>query len=282
MKYAWANAKSYKEAKSVLVGVPDESGSHAGRKGASKGPDMLRKASRTEIFERRGKKTISQPQTGKLKGKLFDYGNVARKRVAGLAEKIVKDGKKPIFIGGDHSITFEVLKGLNKQKKEIKVIYFDAHPDFICSSHNYYGSVVCDASRLRNVNLRKSVEIGIRAPEKEELLNLKRKKIRVFHPIDIVEKGIANTFNQIKRIVGKGNIYLSIDLDVLDPAFAPGVDTPVPGGLTTNQLFYLTKKIAALGLIGFDVMELSPAYDIQERTSHLAAKLVIEVLASWR
>jgi len=280
MKYAWANAKNYKEADIVLVGVPDESGSHAKRKGASKGPNILRKISHTESFRRKGIKTLTQPQKGKFKGKLFDYGNINKRAVAKLTERISKDKKMPIFIGGDHSITFEILKGLDKTKKEIKIIYFDAHPDFICSSHNYYGSVVCDASRLKHVNIKKSVEIGTRASEKEELLNMKRKRIKVIHPIDVVKNGVTKTFNQIKRVVGKDNIYLSIDLDVLDPAFAPGVDTPVPGGFTTNQLFFLTKRIASLGLIGFDVMELSPPNDIQNRTSHLASKLIIEILAS--
>ena len=90
---------------------------------------------------------------------------------------------------------------------------------------------------------------------------------------------IQKTFNEIKKRITK-NTYLSIDMDVLDPAFAPGVSTPVPGGLNSNELFYLTKKIANLGLIGFDIMEVNPKRDIQNRTSHLASKLLIEIASS--
>ena len=278
-KFAWATAKSFKEADYILFGVPDESGNRAPRKGASKGPNALRKVSRERgIVNRKGKISLVQPTHGKLTKTIFDAGNIKKTRVKNFVKKIVKAGKKPITVGGDHSITFQILKGLNESSKKFSLIYMDAHPDIICSEHYYYGSVVCDAMSFKKLDLKKSVEVGIRDPEAEELKTLARKKILTIHAIDFVELGVKKVFKKIKRRVGK-NVYLSIDLDVIDPAFAPGVDTPVPGGLKSNEFIYLVKEISSLGLIGFDIMELSPKHDVNEMTSHLAAKTIMEIVA---
>jgi len=278
MKLAWA-LQDFPSAEWVLFGVPDESGSHAFKKGSSKGPDMIRAVSNERsVFIRNDQVSLVQPQTGKFRNNLFDHGNIKKKEVSILVKDLASKNKKPIMIGGDHSITFEVLKGLNEVTKDISVIYLDAHPDFICSSHNYYGSVVCDVMALSNVKIKKSVELGIRAPEKEELINIKKKHLKTIHPVEIAEKGIKKVVQDIKKHVGK-NVYLSVDLDVLDPAFAPGVSTPVPGGLTSNEFFYLIKELKKLNIIGFDIVELTPKYDIQDMTAHLAAKAIAEIIS---
>lgn len=93
--------------------------------------------------------------------------------------------------------------------------------------------------------------------------------------------GVKKVFRKIKSRVGK-YIYISIDMDVLDPAFAPGVSSPVPGGLNSNELIYLLKKLSGLKLVGFDVMETNPKYDIQYMTSHLASRIIIEMISSMK
>jgi len=277
LKLAWATAKTVESSKWVLFGVPDESESHSYRNGTARAPDHIRKISRIrEVFKRDGKESIAQPEQGQISDNVFDYGNIKKKDVSSMVSHLLSKNKKPIMIGGDHSITFEVLKGLNK--KDISVIYLDAHPDFVCSSHSYYGSVLCDASRLKNINLKKSVEVGIRAPEKEELINLKKKKITTITPFDVAERGIKKIVDEIKKRVGK-NVYLSIDVDSVDPAFAPGVSTPVPGGLTSNEFLYLIKQLSKLNLIGFDVVEVNPKYDVNEMTAHLAARAIAEIIS---
>jgi len=201
---AWAKQKNIEGSDWIVYGVPDESGSHSNRKGSSKGPDAIRKISNERgVFSRKGKKIIVEPQKGELKDNVFDSGNIKKKDVRGYIRETVFDGRKPIVLGGDHSITFEILKGFNDVKKDISVIYLDSHPDFVCSSHKYYGSVLCDVLSLKNVDLRSSVEVGVRAPEKEELVNIKKKHLITITPLDIVERGIVDVVRQIKRIVGK-------------------------------------------------------------------------------
>jgi len=278
MNLAWARQKDVKKSEWIVFGVPDQSGSHAKRKGSVFGPKKIREISidRGIIF-RKGEESVLQPEKGTLKNNVTDYGNILKKNVRQFVREAVFHGKKPIVIGGDHSITFEVLQGINDVMKDVCVIYLDAHPDFICSSNKYYGSVICDARNLSNINLKKSVEVGTRAPEKEELVNLKKQHLRTITPIEIVEKGIKDVVNEIKRIVGK-NVYLSIDMDVVDPAFAPGVSTPVPGGLSSKEFIYLI-KIAELDILGFDIMEVTPRHDIQDMTSHLAAIAIEEIVS---
>ena len=277
MKLAFANS-NYKDADIIFLGVPDESGNRSYRKGSSKAPYIIRKVSNERfVFKRDNKKYLAQPQTGFIKKKMHDYGDVNKKILNKEIERILNDDKKIIICGGDHSITTEILKGYNNVVKDLSVIYFDAHPDFICSNKKYYGSVICDINDYKNIKFKNSLEIGIREPEKEELINLRKSTLMTFTSLDILKLGVNKIFNKIrKRVTNK--VYVSIDFDVLDPAFAPGVSTPVPGGLTSIQLIYLIKSIAKLNLIGLDITEINPNYDINNMTSHLAAKLILEIL----
>jgi agmatinase len=133
------------------------------------------------------------------------------------------------------------------------VVYFDSHPDFICSSRDYYGSVACDISEFRNVDFSTSIEVGVREPEPEELVNLRRNHLQTITPINVVEIGLRRIMDLVKDRVGD-RLYLSFDMDVVDPAFAPDVSTPVPGGLSSSEALYLVREVSKLGLVGFDIM----------------------------
>jgi agmatinase len=274
--FAWANTEKFEEADIVLFGVPDESHTHAHRYGTAKAPDHVRKISvERGVFERGGARTVSLPTMAPLEQKIVDVGNIPRGQVSEFVEKITRKAKVPFMIGGDHSITAEALKGFDKLGSKIGVVYFDSHPDFICSSRDYYGSVVCDISEYRNIDFSTSLEIGVRDPEPEELLNLRRTHLQTINPIDLAEMGLRRTLDLIKDRVGD-RIYLSFDMDVVDPAFAPGVSTPVPGGLSSSEALYLVREVSKLGLVGFDLMEVSPPYDVQDMTSHLAGRIILE------
>jgi len=278
MKFAYAFAKKFEQADIILFGVKDDSKSYAKKSGASKGPDAIRKASnQKDVFYRRKEKIFEAAEDHELKKKMFDAGNIKKKDVAKFVEKIIENGKLPLCLGGDHSITYEAIKGVSSKMKDISIIYFDAHPDFVTSEHNYHGSVIGDAIKLKGVNKKAIVEVGIRAPEPEELRNIKKSHIKSIAAFDIVEKGVKKVLAEIKKTAGK-NVYLSIDLDVVDPAFAPGVDVPCPGGLTSNQLIYFFKNLIDLNLVGIDIMEVSPKNDIDQMTADLASKLIIEYL----
>ena len=274
MKFAYHTARSLKEAEVVLLGVPDEKGSHASRKGAAKAPDRIRKVSRERlVYKRNGKQNLVTVSSGTFKAKLYDMGNVQKRKVKTAVQDILKVKKKFCVLGGDHSITAEVLSAFDKP---ISIIYFDAHPDLVCSSKHYYGSVVCDMLLARKLNVKKSVEIGIRDAETEEIKNFKKFHLLAISSLEVEQKGVEAIWRKIKKHV-KGKVYISIDADVLDPAEAPGVSTPAPGGLRYEQMLFLLKKILKLNVVGFDIMEVTPKYDIQDMTSHLAAKLIAEI-----
>lgn len=283
MKFYLHNS-SLSKAEVIILGVPDSSGSRSKRaKGVSMAPDHIRRISNElDIFgkgKERGERKV-QASTGIVNKKIYDAGNVKKKDLRKEIVGIVKTGRIPIIFGGDHSITSETLKGINEVKKNVSLIYFDAHPDFRCTDEEYYGSVVCDVSKLNNFKIEKSVEIGIRSTEKEEIENIKSKSLMTITPFDIQDIGIKKVFEKIKKRVGKNVVFISLDMDVLDPAFAPGVDTPVPGGISSEELIYLIKKIAGLNVIGLDIVEINPNFDKENITSHLASRIVAEFLSS--
>jgi agmatinase len=274
MKFVYADA-TLKEADFVLIGVGDETGSHASRAGSRKGPDAIRNVAYERcVFKRKGRFSFAQVSSGKIDKKIHDYGNVEKKKIAKVVEVAAKD-KIPIVLGGDHSITIEILKNF----KDAVIIYFDAHPDIISSMHGYYGSVLSDIE----VDLGNSVEIGVREPEIEELKNIKKNRLEVVYAEDFEEKGLPEIWEIIKKKTKGKKVYVSVDLDVFDPAIAPGVSTPVPGGLRFNQVLYLMKRIMSqLEIVGFDIMELNPRYDKDEMTAHLAVKLLLEMVANYK
>ncbi|MDW0135098.1 MAG: arginase family protein [Nitrososphaeraceae archaeon] len=283
MKLLHSNAESIFKADIVVMGVPDESKSHAKRKGASKGPDSLRTASNTfEFFERDGKRIPICPMKGTLENKkILDFGNITRDDLYRLIFDIVTAKKIPITIGGDHSITTIILQAVNEalDGDKVSLIYFDAHPDFVSSTRNYYGSVITDSSNY--IDFKKSVLIGTRAAEQEELLNASKRGLEIVTPLDILEVGINHV---VKKIISKcksNKVYLSIDLDCMDPGVAPGVSVPAPGGLFPLDLIYMIKKITEnLQVVGMDIVELSPDYDINQNTANHAARILMETISS--
>ena len=274
-KFVWSNT-NFEQAEVILIGIPDETGAKSYRSGTSNGPDQIRKISnQRELF---GPNRIAQSMTGEIGLNVWDYGNISKLEVRNFINNILKNKKFPIIIGGDHSNTTEILRGYPKM--DISLVYFDAHPDIIYSDRPYYGSTVRDVSDI--VNLQKSVELGVREPEVEEIRTLREKNVLTITPFDMIEIGIKDVLKIIKERIGS-NLYVSIDMDCFDPAFAPGVSTPSPGGFTSAQVIYLVKKLARdPGFIGLDIMETNPAFDINDMTSHLAARLIVETLTDLK
>ena len=276
-KICWANTDNFEQSKFVIIGIPDESQSHALRKGTEEAPFKIRQISNLrDTYERDGKIFLGRPFQGSEK-KVYDFGNISLSQIENTYDKISASSKIPISIGGDHSITRQIINTLAKRHGKISLVYFDAHPDFVSSTTNYYGSVVNDV--LSNIEIDSSVEIGIRTPEQEELGNIKKHNLKVITPFDIKEQGIKQVANSILDRLGD-KVYVSFDMDCVDPAHAPGVSVPVPMGLDSTDAVYLLKEIAKKGIIGMDVMEVCPIFDIKDRTSHLASRIISEVLYS--
>jgi len=279
-KICWANTEDFDESDLVIIGIPDESQSHSLRKGTSEAPHFIREISNIrDSYMRKGTKTLGLPFSGLSQKKVFDYGNIPREKIEEVFGKIISKSKIPILIGGDHSITAEVIKSISKKTEPLSLVYFDAHPDFVSSTTNYYGSVFHDV--LPNIDIKSSLQIGIRTPEQEELENIKKHNLKIITPFDIVENGVKEIVNSILETIGN-NVYISFDMDCIDPSFAPGVSVPVPMGLKNVEAVYLLKEIVKHGIVGMDLMEVCPSYDIKDRTSHLASRIIGEVISNCK
>ncbi len=277
-----SNVDKVSEADIVIIGLPDESKSRAKRKGTSKAPDIIRHASNeSEFFERDGKIIPISPLQGSIASKqILDYGNAKREDLYQLIFDLVSTKKIPIVIGGDHSVTTIALKAIGDVYGKIGLFYFDAHPDFVSSTRDYYGSVLSDSSN--SINFRKSTLIGTRAAEPEELENADKVGLEVITPMDIEELGVSKTAERMRPKINNIKKYISIDLDCLDPAFAPGVSLPSPCGLSSLELIYFVKLAVNSGTIGIDIVELSPDFDMNNITAYLAARILLEAIASMK
>jgi agmatinase len=282
LKLIRSNVTSISSADIVVIGLPDESKSHAKRKGASKGPDSIRSASNEyEYFERDGNLIPISPMGGDLETKkILDFGNVDRDDLYRLVFDIASANKIPIILGGDHSITTLSLKAINDAINEkLSLLYFDAHPDFVTSTRDYYGSVLSDSAEC--INFTKSLLIGTRGAEPEELRNITASKLEAITPLDILEEGVRTISSKIISRCENSSVYVSIDLDCIDPGIAPGVSVPTPGGITPLELIYLVKKVCEKCiLLGLDIVELTPDFDLNNNTANIAARTLMESVAS--
>ena len=277
MKICWANTDSFDEADIVIVGIPDESKSHSLRKGASEAPHKIREISSIRDTYRRGSNiSLGLPFPG-INRKVYDYGNIERSEITKVIDRIVSKSKIPLSLGGDHSISTEIIKSVSKKHGPLSLVYFDAHPDFVSSVQGYYGSVFYDV--LPFTDIKSSIQIGVRTPEQEEIDNIKKYDLSVITPFDIAKNGIMKTEEIVLNKIGK-NTYISFDMDAIDPAYAPGVSVPVPLGLRNTEAIILLKSLVKKGILGLDIMEVCPNYDIKDRTSHLASRMIAEVLSS--
>ncbi len=276
-KICWANTDNFEESEFVIVGIPDESQSHALRKGTEEAPYKIRLVSNfRDSYERNNKKSLGRPFSGTEK-KVHDLGNISRVEIDEVYDRITASSKIPISMGGDHSITRQIINSMGNRFGKMSLVYFDAHPDFVSSTKNYYGSIINDV--LLNIDINSSIQIGIRTPEQEELNNIQKYNLEVITPFDIQEKGIKEITKSVLSKLGD-KVYVSFDMDCIDPAYAPGVSVPVPMGLNSTDAVYLLKEIVKKGIVGMDIMEVCPSFDIKDRTSHLASRIISEVLYS--
>ena len=280
-RFPLANVNSISEAEIALVLVADESKSLATRKGTDQGPKAMRHAfENSEVFKREGKTILICPMRNNyLNKKILDLGFTSRNDLYSLICELVTNKIIPVVIGGDHSVTSIAIDAISATLGKIGLVYFDAHPDFVSSKTDYYGSVITDSlDRLEEDNV---TFVGTRAAELEEVENINRSGFQVVTPLDILEEGINKIIDKIcKRNTARK--YVSIDLDCLDPAYAPGVSVPTPCGLTSVELTCLVKHAVSTGIVGMDIVELCPKYDMNDITASLAARLLSESVASMR
>jgi arginase len=199
-------------------------------------------------------------------------GNMVLEEIQKEAASVAAKGVFPIFIGGDHAVTYPLIKGLSQSIPDLNILHFDAHPDLYDSFEGDRYSHACPFARIMEEGLAKRlVSVGIRSMTD----HLKRQKERL--GVEIFD---MRAFDPKMTISFTGPVYLSLDLDVLDPAFAPGVSHHEPGGLTTRELIRLIQSFEGT-LIGADIVEYNPYRDVQNMTAMVAAKLLKEIAARF-
>ena len=215
--------------------------------------------------------------------RVFDYGDVvyrygdAAEMVAqtqACVADILKQGAQTLSLGGDHFVALPILREVAKVHGAVSLVHFDAHTDTERSDNPYdHGSMFYRAVREGIVDPERSVQIGIRTD-----YDRTQDRFTVVDAASVHRHGIDATIETIVRTVGGQKAYLSFDIDALDPAFAPGTGTPVPGGLSSSQALELLRGIGAIDFIGMDIVEVAPDYDHSEITALVAAQLGLEYI----
>lgn len=199
-------------------------------------------------------------------------------RISSVINYFHENKKIIISIGGEHTISAGVIKGL--QKEGLCVISFDAHLDLRDEYMGYKYDHACVMRRISEYGV-KILEIGSRAISREELEYARRNGIAFFTPQQIRLLGVKEVARKIINSTQEcKSLYISIDMDGLDPAYAPGVATPEPEGLDPTTLLDIINLIVDKRVVGFDIVEISPPYDISGITSVLGAKIIMETSAS--
>ena len=270
----------------AIVGVPYDGGTSY-RPGARLGPREIRAQS-----------SLIRPYSYFQKVAPFERLNVADvgdidappvsieqcyEVVTGRIGAIAGAGARPIVIGGDHSISLPILRALAKQHGPLALVQFDAHID---TWDEYFGGKYFHGTPFRRaieeglIDGRRFIQVGIRGPMYgEDDFDFHREHGITMIDIDQVKaRGIAWTIEQIRR-VATGTVYMTFDIDAVDPAFAPGTGTPEVGGLTSHEAQQLVRGLAGLSFAGGDIVEVAPPFDGPGQiTALLAANLMFEFL----
>jgi len=274
--------KTYENADYVIVGVPFDVTSTY-RTGARFGPNAIRQASlNLETFSFRTGIDIEDLR-------LHDLGDLHistdTKRTLQTLELVTKDtlenGKTPLTIGGEHTITLGTTRALEDKAQETAVVSFDAHLDL---RNEFQSLKLSHTTFMRRINEEvkpaRIIEVGTRAVCKEELNYAEKADIQYITTQAIRKQGTQAAIKKLKAELSKQkHVYLSIDMDVLDPAYVPAAQNPEPDGLETHTLLDILGAICDKRVIAFDVLEVAPNYD-QGISAIQAAKVIFEIICN--
>jgi len=263
----------------AVLGVPFDL-AVCNRPGSRFGPTAIRAASRDiSSWEKQypwGFNPFERLRVVDYGDVIYRYGNAAAmvEQTQACVADIVQQGAQTLCMGGDHFVSLPILREVAAKHGPVSLIHFDAHTDTERNDNPYdHGCMFFRAVEEGLVDPLQSVQIGIRTDydkEKDQFLVLDAPWVH--------RQGIDATIAQIKRRVGAGSAYLTFDIDALDPAYAPGTGTPVPGGLTSNQALEIVRGLEGIKFVGMDVVEVAPDYDHSEITALIAAQLALEYI----
>lgn len=262
----------------AVVGVPFDLGTSA-RPGARFGPRAVRAASTFlawgrqdgyafDVFDR-----LSVVDYGDL-GFDFGYPEQAPGAIETQAAAILAGDTAVLALGGDHFVSYPLLKATAAKHGPLSLVHFDAHSDTWPSADGRrdHGSMFYHAAREGLIVPERSIQIGLRTPN-DDPLGFHQLKAPWLH-----EHGIKAAIQEIHATVGAHKCYLTFDIDCLDPAFAPGTGTPVVGGISSHAAQAMLRGLAGIDVVGMDVVEVAPPYDVAEITALAGATLAVEML----
>lgn len=275
--FADANS-NYEKARYVICGVPFD-GTSCFRSGSRLAPDEIRAASYN--FE-----TYSRYFDFDLEdANIHDAGNLevgdniddTLSSISEHAVRFINDDKIPIMLGGEHSLSYPFVRACKDKYPEIGFVVLDAHMDLREEYDNKKNSHACISRRVIEDLTGRYLSIGVRSGTRQEYEYARQNNIRMFTSEDIFEKGIEEIISEFKNYI-KGPVYLSIDMDAVDPAYAPALGTPEPYGITPRDVRAVISALAP-DVVGFDLMEIAPSFD-SGGTAILGAKFVRDFIAS--
>jgi len=277
-----------------VIGVPMDLG--ADRRGVDMGPSAVRYAGLNAAIERLGIATVDRgnipvpvaesASAEEANAKYLPIIVETCERVAALVEEVVRAGHFPLVLGGDHSIAMGTLAGVTRARGRAPgVIWIDAHGDIntpvTSPSGNVHGMPVHFALEAHSVTAERFVFIGLRDVDEGEKRAIRELGVKAFTMSDIDRLGMAAVIADALAITcdGPRSLHVSFDMDGIDPAEAPGVGTPVRGGLTYREAHLLMEAVAASGALGsLEISEINPILDRQNQTAILAVELVLSAL----
>ena len=272
----------------AIIGVPFDAGTSY-RPGARFGPQSVRQASRQlrtnyhPNYDVEPFKVQQVADAGDIACNPFDIDEAIKQIEKGSTELLQKVGSI-VTIGGDHTIALPLLRSINKKVGgSVALVHFDAHLD---TWDTYFGAPYTHGTPFRRAREEKlflddaSMHIGIRGPlySTNDLKNDRELGFKTIHCDEFQTNTIDQIVKRIKDRIGNNPLYISIDIDVLDPAHAPGTGTPEVAGMTTREILNVLRGLAGSQLVSADVVEVAPAYDHAELTSTAAATIVYELI----
>lgn len=199
----------------------------------------------------------------------------------------IADGSRTVCLGGDHSLVLPALRAHARRHGPLAVVHFDAHPD--TWDQEFAGQPYSHGTPFRRaieeglIVPGGYVQLGIRGPTEgpQDYAEARRLGAEMLTLDALLDLGIEGTLERVHEVAAGHPVYVSLDIDVVDPAFAPGTGTPEVGGLTSRQILQLVRGLRGLRSVGFDLVEVSPPYDPSQITAILGANLVFEMLSVW-
>ena len=254
----------------TLIGIPFDANSSYLR-GTAAAPAKIREALRCDasnLWTERGV-DLSAPGAFADAGDLQFVNDNAFATIEQAISGLLEKGERPVSLGGDHSITYPILQALGKGFSDLTIVHFDAHPDLYDEFEGNRLSHACPFARIMEERLaRRLIQVGIRT------VNGHQREQAAKFGVEVIEMSVLPACDRLRL---RGSVYISFDIDVLDPAYAPGVSHREPGGMSVREAIAHLHAIEG-NIVGADLVEYNPVQDVSGMTATVARKILKEIL----